>query len=107
MWTLAKQSGDGWRGEIRGANGSVWVRERVFISTPTGPGRAPSTESGGKERGEARSAGESGGVSDLGVGYMGYCTRIGYHLSIAIFVYCMVIRMAGADSNEKGGSCGD
>ena len=100
MWTLAKQSGDGWRREIRGADGSVWVRERVFLNTEF-------TESAEKERGEAGSARESGEVSGFSVGYTGHCTRVGYHLSIAQFVYCMVIRTAEADSNESGGSCGD
>jgi hypothetical protein len=100
MWTLGKQSGDGLRGEIRGADGSVWIKEQVFLTEEL-------TEGAEKERGEAGSARERGGVSGLGVGYTVYCTRIGYHLSIAIFVYCMVIRTAGADSNGRGGSCGD
>ena len=45
------------------ADGSVWVREWVFLNAPTGPGQAPFPEGAEKERGEARSAGERGEVS--------------------------------------------
>jgi hypothetical protein len=107
MRTPAKQRVAGQRGETRGADGSVWVRERVFRNTPTGPGQAPFTQSAERERGEAGSSGGSGEVWGFSVGYTGYCTRIGYHLSIAIIVYCMVIRTVEADSNGSGGSCGD
>jgi|HubBroStandDraft_1064217.scaffolds.fasta_scaffold406221_2 hypothetical protein len=76
------------------------MRERAFLNTEL-------TDGAEKERGGAGSAGERGEVSGLSVGYTGNCTRTGYHLSIAIFVYFMVIRTAGVGSNASGGSCGD
>jgi len=42
-----------WPGEVREAGGSVRVRERVFLNTPTGSGQATFTESAEEERGEA------------------------------------------------------
>lgn len=89
------------QGEGRWAAGAKWVRERIFINTPTGPGQPRFTENAEKERGKDESAGECRQSCERDIGHGSSGSNF---VSIYFHVYLMLIRTGGVDSNASGGS---
>jgi hypothetical protein len=79
-----------WRGEARGAGGSMWVRGRVFLNTPTGSGQASLTDSAEKEK-----DGSAGGCRQ-------FCERdIGYGSRVVTF--CQLLSLFTECAFERAG----